>query len=103
MNYNDHRPGLKARAAHLAIHMSLALSSAAAVLTLGVSAVTAMPASAAGLESDVAQEKKLRKHTRESDAIRRDKLGPWLEVVSGDTQFYIEHTARNREGGRRND
>ncbi len=42
MNYNNHRPGLKARAAHLA----LALSSAAAVLTLGVSAVTAMPASA---------------------------------------------------------
>ena len=47
MNYNDHRPGLKARAAHLA----LALSSAAAVLTLGVSAVTAMPASAAGMAS----------------------------------------------------
>src|SRR3546814_15079062 len=60
MNYNDHRPGLKARAAHLAIHMSLALSSAAAVLTLGVSAVTAMPASAAGLASDVAPALKLR-------------------------------------------
>ena len=40
MNYNYSPPSLKARAAHLA----LALSSAAAVLTLGVSAVTAMPA-----------------------------------------------------------
>ena len=45
MNYNDSPPSLMARAARLA----LALSSAAAVLTLGVSAVTAMPASAAGM------------------------------------------------------
>src|SRR3546814_6843396 len=65
MNYNNHRPGLKARAAHLA----LALSSAAAVLTLGVSAVTAMPASAAGMASEVAQALKLRLPKTPIDAI----------------------------------
>ena len=90
MNYNDHRPGLKARAAHLA----LALSSAAAVLTLGVSAVTAMPASAAGMASDVAQALKLRLPKTPIDAISCDTLGPWCEVVSGDTLFYIDETAR---------
>ena len=90
MNYNNHRPGLKARAAHLA----LALSSAAAVLTLGVSAVTAMPASAAGMASDVAQALKLRLPKTPIDAISCDTLGPWCEVVSGDTLFYIDETAR---------
>ena len=90
MNYNDHRPALKARAAHLA----LALSSAAAVLTLGVSAVTAMPASAAGMASDVAQALKLRLPKTPIDAISCDTLGPWCEVVSGDTLFYIDETAR---------
>ena len=94
MNYNNLRPGLKARAAHLAIHMSLALSSAAAVLTLGVSAVTAMPASAAGMASDVAQALKLRLPKTPIDAISCDTLGPWCEVVSGDTLFYIDETAR---------
>src|SRR3546814_17436844 len=69
-NYNNHRPGLKARAAHLA----LALSSAAAVLTLGVSAVTAMPASAAGMASEVAQALKLRLPKTPIDAISCDTL-----------------------------
>ena len=90
MNYNDSPPSLKARAAHLA----LALSSAAAVLTLGVSAVTAMPASAAGMASDVAQALKLRLPKTPIDAISCDTLGPWCEVVSGDTLFYIDETAR---------
>src|SRR3546814_4614664 len=74
--------------------MSWALSSAAAVLTLGVSAVTAMPASAAGLASDLAQALKLRLPKTPIDAISCDTLGPWCEVVSGDTLFYIDETAR---------
>ncbi|MXO91047.1 DsbC family protein [Pontixanthobacter aquaemixtae] len=90
MNYHDYRPGLKARAAHLA----LACSGAAAVLTLGVSAVTAMPASAAALASDVAQALKLRLPKTPIDAIDCDRLGPWCEVVSNDTLFYIDETAR---------
>jgi thiol:disulfide interchange protein DsbC len=90
MNYNDHRPGLKARAAHLA----LACSGAAAVLTLGVSAVTAIPASASSLAGDVAQALKLRLPKTPIDAIDCDRLGPWCEVVSNDTLFYIDETAR---------
>jgi thiol:disulfide interchange protein DsbC len=90
MNYNDHRPGLKARAAHFA----LACSGAAAVLTLGVSAVTAIPASASSLASDVAQALKLRLPKTPIDAIDCDRLGPWCEVVSNDTLFYIDETAR---------
>lgn len=90
MNYNDYRPGLKARAAHFA----LACSGAAAVLTLGVSAVTAMPASAAALASDVAQALKLRLPKTPIDAIDCDRLGPWCEVVSNETLFYIDETAR---------
>ena len=70
MNYNDSPPSLKARAAHLA----LALSSAAAVLTLGVSAVTAMPASAAGMASDVAAALKLRLTKTPIDAISCDTM-----------------------------
>ena len=87
MNYNSPPP--EGRAAHLA----LALSSAAAVLTLGVSAVTAMPASAAGMASDVAQTETAAAKTL-IDAISCDTLGPWCEVVSGDTLFYIDETAR---------
>ncbi len=90
MNYNDHRPGLKTRAAHFA----LACSGAAAVLTLGVSAVTAMPASASALASDVAQALKLRLPKTPINAISCDQLGPWCEVVSADTLFYIDETAR---------
>lgn len=90
MNYHDYRPGLKARAAHLA----LAFSSAAAVMTLGVSAVTAMPASAAERTGDVTQALKLRLPRTPIDAISCDRLGPWCEVVSGDTLFYIDETAR---------
>ena len=64
------------------------------MLTLGVSAVTAMPASAAGMASDVAQALKLRLPKTPIDAISCDTLGPWCEVVSGDTLFYIDETAR---------
>ena len=90
MNYSDYQPGLKTRVAHFA----LACSGAAAVLTLGVSAVTVMPVSAAALASDVAQALKLRLPKTPIDAISCDKIGPWCEVVSNDTLFYIDETAR---------
>lgn len=91
MNYYDRsRPGPKARAAHLA----LAASSAAAVLTLAVSLVTANPANAAGAASDVAAALKLRLPKTPIDAINCDVLGPWCEVVSGDTLFYVDEAAR---------
>ena len=55
MNFSHHRPGLKARAAHI----SLAAASAAALLTSGVAVLTAMPAQAA-IARDVVQALKLR-------------------------------------------
>ena len=90
MNYSENQPGLKARLAHVAI----AASSAAAVLTVGVSAVTAMPATAQSLASDVAQALQLRLPRTPIDEIACDKFGPWCEVVSGETLFYIDKSAR---------
>lgn len=90
MNYHNHRPGLKARAAAIA----LAMTSAATVLTLGVTAVTAMPAGTSALAGDVAMALKLRLPKTPIDALTCGKPGPWCEVVSGDTLFYIDETAR---------
>ncbi|AKQ41571.1 thiol: disulfide interchange protein DsbC [Aurantiacibacter atlanticus] len=90
MKYSENQPGLKARLAHVAI----AASSAAAVLTVGVSAVTAMPASAQSLASEVAQALKLRLPKTPIDEIACDTFGPWCEVVSGETLFYIDKSAR---------
>ena len=90
MNFRDHRPGLKARAAHI----TLAMTSAATVLTLGVAAVTAIPVSAAAMAGDVAAALTLRLPKTPIDALSCDRLGPWCEVVSGDTLFYIDETAR---------
>jgi thiol:disulfide interchange protein DsbC len=89
MNYHQHRPGLKARAAHIA----LAMTSAAAVLTFGVTIVTSVPAAAATAR-DVAQALQLRLPKTPIDALDCDRLGPWCEVVSGDTLFYIDRGAR---------
>lgn len=90
MNYNDLPQGLKTRAAQL----SLAFLGTAGFLTLGISAVTAMPASAAALASDAAKALKLRLPKTPIDAINCDRLGPWCEVISNDTLFYIDETAR---------
>ena len=90
MKYSENQPGLKARLAHVAI----AASSAAAVLTVGVSAVTAMPATAQDLASDVAQALQLRLPKTPIDEIACDRFGPWCEVVSGETLFYIDKSAR---------
>ena len=90
MNFHQHRPGLKARAAHI----TLAMTSAATVLTLGVAAVTAIPVSAAAMAGDVAAALKLRLPKTPIDALNCDRLGPWCEVVSVDTLFYIDETAR---------
>jgi thiol:disulfide interchange protein DsbC len=90
MKFSDNQPGLKARIAHMAI----AASSAAAVLTVGVSVVTAMPATAQSLASDVAQALQLRLPRTPIDEIACDRFGPWCEVVSGETMFYIDKSAR---------
>ena len=89
MNFSNNRPGLKARAAHI----SLAIASAAAVLTTGVSVVTAMPAQAA-IASDVVQALKLRLPKTPIDALDCTSFAPWCEVVSGETLFYIDEVAR---------
>ena len=89
MNFTHSRPGLKTRAAHVA----LAITGAVSVLTLGVAALTAPSASAAGLASDVAAALKLRLPKTPVDALTCDTLGPWCEVVSGDTLFYVDEKA----------
>lgn len=90
MTYSNHQPSLKARMAHMAI----AATSAATVLTMGLSLVTAMPASAQALASEVTTALKLRLPKTPVDAMTCDMLGPWCEVVSGDTLFYIDRGAR---------
>lgn len=90
MNFIHARAGLRTRAAHIA----LAVTSAATVLTLGVAAVTGLPAKAAGVGGEVAAALKLRLPKTPVDALTCDTLGPWCEVVSGDTLFYIDETAR---------
>ena len=89
MNFSHHRPGLKARAAHI----SLAAASAAALLTSGVAVLTAMPAQAA-IARDVVQALKLRLPKTPIDALDCTSLAPWCEVVSGETLFYTDEAAR---------
>lgn len=89
MNYVCHRPGLKARVATIA----LAMTSAATVLTLGVAAVIGVPASAAS-QSEVAAALKLRLPKTPIDNLTCDGIGPLCEVVSGDTLFYVDESAR---------
>ena len=88
MTYSNHTPGLKARLTH----MALAATGAATVLTIGLSAVTAMPASAR--DDAVETALRLRLPKTPVDALACDTLGPWCEVVSGDTLFYIDKAAR---------
>ncbi|VVT00614.1 DsbC family protein [Erythrobacter sp. EC-HK427] len=90
MKYSDTKPGVKARLAHLAI----AASSAAAVLTVGVSVVTAIPAAAQNIAGEVTEALQLRLPKTPIDEIVCDRFGPWCEVVSGDTLFYIDKSAR---------
>lgn len=89
MNFNEFRPGLKARVAHF----SLAAASAAALLTSGVAVVTAIPAQAA-IARDVAQALKLRLPKTPIDALDCTTFAPWCEVVSGESLFYIDEAAR---------
>lgn len=88
MTYSSHTPGLKARLTH----MALAATGAATVLTIGLSAVTAMPASAC--DDAVETALRLRLPKTPVDALSCDTLGPWCEVVSGGTLFYIDKAAR---------
>jgi len=90
MNFSENKPAFKSRMAHIA----LAATSAAAVLTMGVSVVTAMPANATSLASEVATALKLRLPKTPIDELVCDRFGPWCEVVSGETLFYIDKSAR---------
>lgn len=90
MTYFHHQPNLKTRMAHLAI----AATATIATLSIGLAAVTALPASAAGLANEVTTALKLRLPRTPVDALTCDELGPWCEVVSGDTLFYIDQGAR---------
>ena len=90
MNYLHHRPGLRARAATIA----LAVTSAVTVLSLGVAAVVGVPASAAATQSDVAAALRLRLPKTPINALTCGGLGPLCEVVSGDTLFYVDKSAR---------
>ena len=89
MNYSQHRPGLKARAAHI----TLAAASAAALLTSGVAILTAMPAQAA-MTRDVVQALELRLPRTPIDALDCKTFAPWCEVISGETLFYVDEAAR---------
>ena len=90
MTYFHHQPSLKTRVAHLAIAATATL----ATLSVGLAAVTALPASAKGLASEVTTALKLRLPKTPIDVLTCDELGPWCEVVSGDTLFYIDQGAR---------
>lgn len=90
MTYTHHRPSLTTRLAHLAI----AATATMATLSIGLAAVTALPASAKGLAREVTTALKLRLPKTPVDALTCDELGPWCEVVSGDTLFYIDRQAR---------
>lgn len=90
MTYSHHQPNLKTRLAHLAIAATATL----ATLSVGLAAVTALPASAMSAASEVTTALKLRLPKTPVDALTCDELGPWCEVVSGDTLFYIDQGAR---------
>ena len=90
MTYSHHQPNLKTRLAHLAIAATATL----ATLSVGLAAVTALPASAMSAASEVTTALKLRLPKTPVDALTCDELGPWCEVVSGDTLFYIDKAAR---------
>ena len=90
MNFFENRPRLKTRITHFA----LAATGTFAVMTASVSAVTAMPAAAQDLVSEVAQALRLRLPKTPIDEIACERFGPWCEVVSGETLFYIDQSAR---------
>ena len=90
MNYTDFRPGFKARAATAA----LALTTAFAVVSLGLAAVTSVPAQASDTSSAVRAALKARLPKTPIDALTCEGFGGLCEVVSGSTLFYVDGSAR---------
>jgi thiol:disulfide interchange protein DsbC len=90
MNYTDFRPGFKARAATAA----LALTTAFAVVSLGLAAVTSAPAQASDTSSAVRAALKARLPKTPIDALTCEGFGGLCEVVSGSTLFYVDGSAR---------
>lgn len=90
MNYTDFRPGFKARAATAA----LALTTAFAVVSLGLAAVTSAPAQASDTSSAVRAALKARLPKTPIDALTCEGFGGLCEVVSGSTLFYVDESAR---------
>lgn len=90
MNYTDFRPGFKARAATAA----LAVTTAFAVVSLGLAAVTSAPAQASDTSSAVRAALKARLPKTPIDALTCEGFGGLCEVVSGSTLFYVDESAR---------
>jgi thiol:disulfide interchange protein DsbC len=90
MNYTDFRPGFKARAWAAA----LALTTAFAVVSLGLAAVTSAPAQASDTSSAVRAALKARLPKTPIDALTCEGFGGLCEVVSGSTLFYVDASAR---------
>lgn len=90
MKYSEFQPGLKARAATAVV----ALSTAFTVISLGLAAVTAQPAWAEDMVSDVRAALMARLPKTPITGLSCEGFGGLCEVVSGNTLFYVDETAR---------
>jgi thiol:disulfide interchange protein DsbC len=96
MKYSEFQPGLKARAATAAV----ALSTAFTVISLGLAAVTAQPARAEDMVSNVRAALMARLPKTPITGLTCEGFGGLCEVVSGNTLFYVDETARYLVVGR---
>lgn len=96
MKYSEFQPGLKARAATAVV----ALSTAFTVISLGLAAVTAQPARAEDIVSDVRAALMARLPKTLITGLSCEGFGGLCEVVSGNTLFYVDETARYLVVGR---
>lgn len=96
MKYSEFQPGLKARAATAVV----ALSTAFTVISLGLAAVTAQPARAEDMVSDVRAALMARLPKTPITGLSCEGFGGLCEVVSGNTLFYVDETARYLVVGR---
>lgn len=96
MNYSEFQPGLKARAATAVV----ALSTTFTVISLGLAAVTAQPARAKDMVSDVRAALVARLPKTPITDLSCKGFGGLCEVVSGNTLFYVDETARYLVVGR---
>lgn len=96
MKYSDSQAGLKARAATAAV----AISTAFAVISLGLAAVTAQPVRAEDMASTVRAALLARLPKTPITGLSCEGFGGLCEVVSGNTLFYVDETARYLVVGR---